>query len=484
MIKKSEFLSRTTTLFFIFAFVFIFFQPNNSWGQTIDATVDLTGVVSTSDTTPFWLQSNRNGIYAPDGIHFFTRLQADGSDDIWGPVKISYGADLIARPGSASTLHFNRGYLRLHTSKLYLAAGKFNHSSPDYSQELGMGSLGISGNATPVPQVQAGISDWLSLPYTRNFIQIKGHVAHGWLGSNRYTDNVLYHEKLAFARLGGTLPINLYGGIHHFVKWGGDNHPRHGDLPSSFSDFGRVFIAVGGDDDAPTGEADYMLGDHLGMWEFGFFLEYDQLKTQVYRQFPLETKDNLKLKSPQDALQGVHFTLSEESTFPIRELVYEYLYTKWQDGPRVENTIDGIPCSELPPGTCRDQGQGNENYYNHSIYRTGWVHQRRTLGNPLFTPRSDNLGVSNNRIVAHHIGFLSELNHINIRTKATYSRNYGTRSNPFESPRNQWSFSSEVETPVSLEPFPPFMLTTGIAYDHGSLVGNQFGMMLGLQFSL
>lgn len=467
-------------LFILFtAFYFADTGILNAQERQVETSAEISGILSSDGSTPFWLQSNRSGVAAPDGSHFYSRFQLHGSDELFGPVSVYYGADLVARPGTASTLHFNQGYLKFRAYGLELAGGRFTHSSPDYPVHIGMGSLGVSGNATPVPQIRAGIPEWTPLPFTREFVEIRATVAHGWLGSNRYTENVLYHEKIGHAKFGGDLPLNLFGGIHHFVKWGGENHPRHGDLPSSFTDFWRVFFALGGDDDAPRGEQAYMLGDHLGAWEFGFTLEAGLFNLRAYRQFPLETKDNLKLKSPQDALMGFHFRFSERFPLPVTELVYEHLYTKWQDGPRRENTIDGVPCSELPPGTCRDSGQGQENYYNHSIYRTGWVYNSNVIGNPLFIRHPDNLGVINNRIVGHHIGIVSQLHRVQLTTRATYSRNYGTWSRPFDSRKDQWSFAAGVETPLIMAGVPATLLLE-TAWDHGDLVGNRFGMMMGL----
>lgn len=443
----------------------------NSSAQ-INASFDLLGVVSTGDQTPFWLQSNRNGMYSADGSQSLGRFQAYGKEDINPKVRFLYGADLVARPGVESSVWFNQGFVKFQAYGVEFSAGRFKNQSPTHNERLSMGSLGVSGNATPIPQVRVGLTDWTSLPFTQNFIQIKGHLAHGWMGSNRVTDDVLYHEKVGHTRFGGNLPLNLYGGVAHYATWGGKNNPRFGDLPSSSADYWRVFFATGGDETAPPGEGDYMLGDHLGAWDFGFFLELGDVDIKAYRQFPLETKDNLKFKSPQDALTGVSFVFDENSTFPLTEFVYEYLYTKWQDGNISTNTAPDR----------RDNFQGNENYYNHTIYLTGWVYEGRTIGNALFTPRLDNQGVSNNRIVAHHIGLSSTINNVKLTTRATFSRNYGTWLYPFESPKNQWSLLTGIESPFSYRN-QQFAVLTNIAYDNGSLIGDQVGLLLGLRWS-
>lgn len=434
--------------------------------------MDVVGVFSAGDQTPFWIQSNRNGVYSAEGSQILSRFKTVGSEHITPNINVFYGAELVARPGEESSIWFNQGFIKLHTYGIELAAGRFENRSPIHNERLSIGSLGVSGNSTPIPQVRIGFVDWTSLPFTQDFIQIKGRIAHGWLGSNRTTDDVLYHEKVGHARIGGNLPLNLYGGLAHYAVWGGNNNPRFGNLPSSGKDFWRVFLATGGDDTAPPGEEDYMLGDHLGAWDFGFFLELDDINVKAYRQFPLETKDNLKFKSPQDALTGISLSFDDNLGIPFTEVVYEYLYTKWQDGPLRENTGPNQ----------RDEFRGNENYYNHTIYTTGWVYEGRTIGNALFTPRLDNQGVSNNRILAHHIGVSSMIHNTKIITRTTFSRNSGTWIYPFDSPKTQWSFSAGIESPFTYRD-QQFILLTEAAFDNGSLLGNQLGLLLGIRWT-
>jgi hypothetical protein len=350
-----------------------------------------------------------------------------------------------------------------------------------------MGSLGVSGNAVPIPQIRFGIPEWTGIPLTNNFIQVRAHLSHGWLEEDRYTKSPLFQEKVGHLLFGGDFPLNVYGGLAHYAMWGGKDNPFYGDLPSSFSDFFRVFIGVGGDERAPDVEADYLLGDHLGAWDFGFFLELNNVKINFYRQLPLETKDNLKLKSLQDALNGLSIRFDESLDLPIKGLTYEFLYTKWQDGPRTENILDdGTKCFEFPEN-CRDPFQGNENYYNHHIYRVGWATRGRTIGNPLFRTSDiplDRLidGIDNNRIVAHHLGVETELLGTQLIGKFTISRNYGTRDDPFETPVNQLSFGVLSQRNMTFFN-QPVVLLVDVGVDSGDLFGSQLGASFGIRWS-
>ncbi len=469
----------------------------------VQTSIETSGIISSNDTTPFWFQSNRHGMYAPDGSQFMTRFQYYSNQNEVGIFDIQFGADMIARPGNNATLNFNQGYLNIHAYGVELIAGRFHNTSPLQDDQLSMGSLGISTNASPIPQIRLGLTDWTPIPFTKEFLKIKGHISHGWLGSRRYTEDLLLHEKVGHLRVGGNLPINVYAGLAHYVKWGG-NHPEYGDIPTRWSDFKNVFLAYPGDEQTPGPMQTYVLGDHLGAWDFGFFLDIGKTNISLYRQHPLESRDNLKLKSLQDALTGILIDLPETSSLPVRRFLYEYLYTKYQDGPRRENFGGDLT---------RDRYRGNENYYNHGIYRSGWVYNYRTIGNPLFIPSEKNMGVLNNRIVAHHIGLISNIDRAELTMKATFSRNYGKycdnrvpdlgegelfgvecaednwNDNATEFIHtvsghsvDQWSFLAGMSIPIRFIENQNIRFILELAFDNGSLAGDQFGALIGLRW--
>lgn len=480
------------------AFIFVISGFAPALQGQFRASVETSGIISSSANTPFWFQSNRHGIYSRHGSQFLSRVQFHGNTDLSDHFSILYGADAIARPGKASTLSFNRGYLKIQGYGFELAAGRFYHTSPFYDEWLSLGSLGVSGNASPVPQIRLGLPEWTPLPLTNKFVHIRAHLAHGWLGSRRYTESVLLHEKAMYLRFGRGSQFNAYGGLSHFAVWGGKNHPRYDDIPTNFQDFVNVFFSLKGDRSTPGPEQSHALGDHLGTWDFGFFLERDDYKLHAYRQFIYEDYTNLFFKSYMDALTGISIRFSEELNIPFSRFIYEYLYTKSQAGPR-ESRGDRI-------GDGRGPYRYNENYYNHNLYRTGWVYNMRTIGNPMFTPSETNLGVLNNRIIAHHIGFVSEAGPVALTGKATFSRNYGKRCDNRvpdigegelfgiecvdevitvrERSLDQWSFLLGVETPVPLTNTGQMAFIFQIAYDNGRLLGDQWGALAGIRWEL
>src|SRR5690625_6393253 len=97
------------------------------------------------------------------------------------------------------------GLTSRHGSGFRLKAGAFYNTSPFQNDRVGLGSLGVSTNANPVPQIRFEMDEWIPIPFTAEILQIKAHIAHGWLGSNRHVYNVLQNEKAGHLSIGGRL---------------------------------------------------------------------------------------------------------------------------------------------------------------------------------------------------------------------------------------------------------------------------------------
>lgn len=476
----------------VFIFLTLLICPSELYAQF---SVETTGIISSESNTPFWFESNRNGIYSSEGSQFLARFQYHDSYTDFEKFDLHYGASFIARPGDHSTHSLNQGYLKIQGYGLELAGGRFIDPSPlFYDNELGMGSLGVSTNASPIPKIKLGLQDWISIPYTNDFAEIYGYIAHGWLGSERFGNNVLLHEKAGYLKFGGDRILNIYGGLVHYAQWGGST-PEEGDIPNDFSDFIDIFFAQSGDESTPGQDQAYVLGNQLGTWAFGSEIELERADLSIYLQSPIETKYDLKLKNMRDILTGISVDMDEDSEFPIDKFVYEYLYTKNQAGPR---------RLDLNGDTDVDRFRGNQNYYNHEIYKSGWAYQYRTIGNPLFKADDDALGILNNRIIAHHVGVESSLDQVNLFGKITYSKNFGKRCdnrNPdigegelFEiecnrevtvdpgSPITQWSFLAGTEFPLPIIPDQNIRFRIETALDSGRLFGDQFGILAGIKW--
>src|SRR3712207_1499825 len=82
----------------------------------------------------------------------------------------------------------------------------------------------------------------------------------------------------------------------------------------------------------------------------------------------------------------------------LRNVVLEYLYTKYQSGPIYHDHTPGRS----------DHLGGRDNYYNHYIYG-GWQHWGQAMGNPLYRSpiynKDGKIDFQDNRFRAFHLGW-------------------------------------------------------------------------------
>lgn len=71
----------------------------------------------------------------------------------------------------------------------------------------------------------------------------------GWFTDNIYTRGIMLHHKFGYVRLGGKLPVHVQYGLEHVAQWGGTD-PVTGPLPHGLKNFGRIFLAKSGGEDA------------------------------------------------------------------------------------------------------------------------------------------------------------------------------------------------------------------------------------------
>lgn len=464
-------------------------QVETADAQNIEVTADFYGIANSHNATPFWLRTQREGMVTWEGTQTITRFQVHGSDNLFNlfdtPVGFDYGADLAGRYFSDDLVYFNQLYGRFTLGPLYLAGGRFTQTIGKTHETLTSGSMGISKNAVPIPRIQAGLSDYVTVPFTFDFIEIKGHIAHGWLESTRYVESPWLHEKSGYLRFGHNLSrFSAYAGLSHFGLWGGTS-PEHGELPTGIKNYWRIFFiqpADPNDENVPSGWEAYMFGNSKGIWDFGAELKLQNTTLQLYRHIPIENRSSLKLNSAQDGLYGVSISKTNSNSI-ITDIAYEYLYTKWQNGP------DG-------PGSRATGKAGWLNYYNSGVYLSGWTHHMQTIGSPLLTPYRGEIGsdtryqIDNNRVVGHHVGisgFISEK--IKYRTLFTYTRNYGTyrgraQSENFRFEGGLEQFSTLLEVTRMNVLHPGVSVSAAFALDIGELYKNSTGLLLGLRYRL
>ena len=434
-------------------------------------------VAATADSLPLWLHANRLGSVDQTGTSGYLQLRGTLQGRLHGSWHWEAGGWLVGRLSPYRTLFFPELYAEIRGRLVRLWIGRRAYEIGETAGALSMGSLATSFNATPMPKVVLETPGFLSIPWTNGLLGIRAYLAHGWFNDPRDTRGAYLHQKFLYGRLNlGTW--QLYGGLVHDAQWGGTS-PIYGPQPDGIDDWWRVFWGMAGAPDAPPADQIYYQGNHLGIWDVGLKVQVGTVGLHVYRHFLFNDKDGLKLKNPGDGLLGVALTFAE---LPITQVVYEYLYSKRQSGP-------------IPPGPGRGGPGGQDNYYNHWLYRSGWTYYGRTISNPLFFPYPNGQivnaeRIANNRIVAHHVGLAGTLPGLGHYVfKVTYSRNYGTyRARDvarregvpyfYEKGPRQWSWYVALTRPL----MPPLTLRVALAHDQGAVYPRTTGVEVTLRW--
>ena len=440
------------------------------------------GATGTSgDTVPFWLHTGTDGTIDPGSSGGRLRVRAERTVSPQGQWGVGYGVEAIGRASARETAFLPTLYATGRYRFLQLRVGRKAETIGTVAGGLTSGSLGQSRNATPIPKIVLSTTGYTPVPFTRRWVEFKGRYADGLLSDDRFTEGAYLHQKTFYLRLGTPSPVQVYGGLVHDAMWGGRS-PSTGRLPQSLNDYARTVVALSGADDAPRGEQIYIQGDHFGVIDVGLRAEAGPLRVRAYRHFVYEDRDNLKFKAPQDGLFGLALADTRADRV-VDRLVYEHLYTKWQNGPVGPN-----------PDNPRGGAGGRDDYYNHFIYRSGWTLYGRTAGSPLLTPfeaGSGEEGIANNRVVGHHLGVAGHLGRVDYRALATYTRNYGTYDDREDALQETGSYRFQprleqvsvlLGARMSWPGAPAFEVEAALGVDVGALYDDAVGLQLGLVY--
>ena len=402
------------------------------------------------------------------------------------PFSIDLGADIYNN--RAQSLIFQEAFIIASYRGLSFKAGRYEEVTGEADQDLSTGSLGVSGNALPIPQIAVSISDYKNIPFTKGWLQFKGSFSHGWMGKNQFMKDAYLHQKTFYGRIGKN-KLRMFGGVQHFAVWGG-RRADFTELDRSWKGFYNVVLVKEADDfSVDFGRPRDSLinrpnkaGDHRGVIEGGLEWDADRVAIKMYHQTPFDMGQGITFKNI-DKLLGISLSNKKPGQI-MQKLLLEFIHTKQM--------------------TSYDPASHRESYYNNGIYATGWEYENHIIGTPLFTNRTrgskyfseirpfdwdaamsetpGNSNIINNRVVGGHIGMILRMSpSVRSKTLLTYTQNYGTFApGPF-SPYQRQSYTLQQ---FSYQPRAASVALTGsVGYDFGQLSNNS-AVMLGLEWRI
>ena len=233
-------------------------------------------------------------------------------------------------------------------------------------------------------------------------------------------------------------------------------------------------------------------GNHLGSWLLRVNYDADTWRFSVYvdkyfedhssmlqldydgygegEEWNVKKKRRYLLYDFKDCLLGGELNLKYGSW--LRDIVFEYVYTKYQSGPVYHDHN----------ATFQDHISGRDDFYNHYI-STGWQHWGQVMGNPLYLSPIYNedatIEVKNNRFIAFHLGVDgSILENLDYRLLASWQDGVGTYNHPYTSRRYNTSFLVEADYHFTSPKLRGWSIRGAYAMDFGKIRGDNAGFQL------
>lgn len=463
-------------------------------------------------TTPLWLNANKYGLSSLENNNGYLRAAIErplsvDSGRKWG---IGYGVDLVVPFNYTSKFIVQQAYGELRWLSGAITIGSKHYPMQLKDGNLSSGSQTLGINARPVPQVRLALPDYWTIPLTRGWLHLKGHIAYGKFTDDnwqhdftsrqqRYTDGVLYHSKSGFLKLGNEdifFPLSIEAGLEMATQFGGTRYIPKADgtvdvLENStdFSAYWHAFIP-GGEDASETvykNEEGNILGSWMlrinydaDAWTFGIYADkYFEDHSAMFQannngygtgeEWNVRKKHKWFIYDFKDWMLGIDFHYKYNRW--LKGLVLEYIYSRYQSGSTYHDHTQNIS----------DQITGRDNFYNHHIF-PGWQHWGQVMGNPLYRSPIYNtdgkVEVKDNRFMAFHLGVSGEpTESFTYRVMGTYQEGFGTYDDPYT--KRHHNISVLAEAAYKFEGKLNGLSVRGaFGADMGGILGHNYGFQL------
>lgn len=479
-------------------------------GRDILYKVEAQGSLS-EGRTPLWLNANRHGLSSLDEANGYLRAQAirplrTDSARRWG---VGYGLDVAVATGYTSTLVVQQAFVEARWLHGVVSIGAKEYPMELKNNRLSSGAQTLGINARPVPQVRLALPHYWTIPALGRWLHVKGHVAYGRMTDDnwqheftarqsKYADNVRYHSKAGYLKIGSDdrfVPLSVEVGLEMATLFGGTSHAPNAEgrmvaTPNASGLKSYLKALVPGGADAPEQGTVYQNeeGDILGSWVMRVNYDTDAWRLGVYADKFFEDHSSMLsldydgygegsewnthkrhhyfLYDLKDWMLGGELNLKYGTW--LRDIVLEYVYTKYQSGPIYHDHSPGR----------QEHVSGIDNYYNHYIF-TGWQHWGQAIGSPLYRSPiyNDNgqLRFENNRFVAWHLGFGGQpTERLAYRVLATRLTGYGTYDNPYDRKHHATSLMVEADYRLPRQ----WNVRGAVGLDFGEVYGYNRGFQL------
>jgi len=444
--------------------------------QTKDVSYTINSSVGlSSDTTlPFWLVANQystvpNSNY---GLLNTSILKTyDAPDTLF---DISYKASATSFIAQENKLLLNELYLGVRFKNIVLDLGAKNDAVLWNNLSSSNGSIIKSINARAMPGINIKTNNFITLPFAKSWLEVKGNFAHYLMDDTRFVDNTKLHHKSLYLKSRLSPEFEVIAGIDHYVQWGGSS-PVFGLQPSSLSDYIKVVFGAEGGNNATANDQLNALGNHLGTYLLQFNYNKENIGLNFYYSHPFEDTSGREMANWQDGLYGLYVDFKKENPV-VSSVLLEFTYTR-----------DMSASNYLSGGISPNTKSARDNYFNNGIYKSGWTYHGNTIGSPYFTPEPvDENGITNgvivgdNRFAAFNIGANGYLKWLPYKIMLSHTTYFGWFNQEYEQYPVQISGILDILIPQ--EKFNlPFDVAASFAFDIGTYRPQNFGAFLSIK---
>ena len=436
-----------------------------------------------SEQTPLWIHANQNGYRSDSGS--FSHLWSEAFCEIPFGRGMTFYGDLGGQVGLdddlSGRLLLRNASLGVRNKYLSFRGGlfPFQRGIIPYPT-LSTGSLSVSNNAFPIPEIELSTPGFVPVPWTKQRMAVSGGISHGWVTGDGYIEGHYLHEKWAYVQAksidGG---LSVYGGLLHQAFWAGRSDYITDPPGFSFDNYIRVFTASAGGDDASVSDQKNVLGDAKGIWDLGITIELEKIKILGYYQHFFEDGSGFRWQNGFDGLRGIALEAEHDIPGLPNVFLFESVVTTDQSGELHDATVGG---EKYIIG-------GRDSYYHNGTYMNGWSHRNRIIGTPLFIliGEDENARIGSNRIKAQHYAFQGKLTRsLSYRTLITHVWHYfayapSTIITDKELRLAQWHLLLELTHEQKIEKG-EIEISASLGSDVGQMHKDTFGVGLSLKF--
>lgn len=360
---------------------------------------------------------------------------------------------------------------------------------------LSSGDVVLSDNARAIPRMEIGFVDFQNIPFTHGWAQIYGTISYGKYADSRalegrynyYTSHIttgqLFTYKRVYFRSRTDRPLTVTVGMQAAGEFGGTTSAySRGKLYSvthnghNLRAYWEMFLPGFGSRHSDG----FMEGNHVGSWDFkGRYRLHNGMDLEGYFQWLWEDGSGMAKRNCTDGLWGVAVRMP--GRYPaVKAVVAEYIDFRDQSGP-----VHWAP-TDAPGTTIVTEATGADNVYNSTTFNA-WANYGLGLGSTFPVPplwnADGNPQFLHCRTRGMHVaatGYITPA--VQWTAKFSHAVGWGTGRIPdADAAKNT---SALVTATWDARAVAPGWAVAGkVAFDAGSLRGNNWGGMLSVTYS-